>query len=318
MGPGLDMVGKRMTIRLHRPEGGYRDIVGVLETPTDLRKRDGSLTRFDPEKIAMWREIKQPVERAGRGAPLSQRIHEIEVVANETWPALTQQKFGGWLLRSSGKFTMRANSVLPLGQPPYGDPEKSIDEAISHVVDFYQAAKLTPVFHIPLPTYSQLDKFLEEHGWEKKITADVMVADLDPSPIISEEGWEVADSPTEEWLHVQEDFGVAEIMKSAPALYAALRIDAQLVAVGRAAIYENWSSFSRFFVKKQFRGRGFGRDLIRYLSRESSLAGASKAMLQVDSANSVAIGLYQSEGFRRHHSYVYRTLDVLAETKDAC
>lgn len=318
MGPGLDMVGKRMTIRLHRAEGGYRDIVGVLESPTDLRKRDGSLAHFDPDDIAIWREIMAPVGRAGHGAPLSQRIREIEVVANETWPAKTQEQFGGWLLRSSGKFTMRANSVLPLGQPPYGEPGKSITEAISHVVDFYRGAKLTPVFHIPLPTYSELDTYLAEQGWTKRITADVMVADIDLSQIVSKPGWEIADSPTDEWLHVQEDFGVAEIMKSAPALYAALRIDSHLVAVGRAAIYENWSVFSRFFVKKEFRGQGFGRDLIRYLSRESILQGATKTMLQVDSANSVAIRLYENEGFRRHHSYVYRTLDALAESKDAC
>ena len=52
-----DLIGKRVTIRLHDPEGGFRDIVGHLETPFTLRNRHGKLIEFSHESIFIWREV---------------------------------------------------------------------------------------------------------------------------------------------------------------------------------------------------------------------------------------------------------------------
>jgi hypothetical protein len=52
-----ELLGKRVTIRLHDPEGGFRDIVGHLESPHSLRNRHGKLIEFDHEKIFIWREV---------------------------------------------------------------------------------------------------------------------------------------------------------------------------------------------------------------------------------------------------------------------
>ena len=38
------------------------------------------------------------------------------------WPPLERGELGGWMLRAAGGFTGRANSVLPLGDPPF-NPE---------------------------------------------------------------------------------------------------------------------------------------------------------------------------------------------------
>ena len=70
--PGL--IGQRLTLRLHDPEGGYRDLVGVLESETTIRKRSGEIVEFDPQQIALVHPIKEIVSRAGTGAPLSLRI----------------------------------------------------------------------------------------------------------------------------------------------------------------------------------------------------------------------------------------------------
>lgn len=315
MGPGAELIGKRITIRLRRPEGGYRDLMGILETLTCVRKADGSLGYFTQDEVALWREITPAPERVGHGAPLSHRIHEIEMAAHATWPALVQKELGGWLLRASGKFTMRANSVLPMGDPPFGNPGLALDEAIAQVIAFYDEHNITPVFHIPLPTYAQLDSYLESQGWITKVAVDVMVADITHTFIAMTGDWEVHDVPTDEWLSVQNDFGMVEMMKRCPSLYAGLRIDGKLIAVGRSAQYENWSSFSRFYVVDEFRRRGFGLQLVHYLLQEASRQGATKAMLQVDSKNEIAINLYKNARFRRHHSYVYR---VLVPTSDEC
>ena len=73
-----ELVGQRLTLRLHDPDGGYRDLVGILESPTSIRKRNGDLVSFDPEEIAIVHVVKEIADRAGKGAPLSLRIAELE------------------------------------------------------------------------------------------------------------------------------------------------------------------------------------------------------------------------------------------------
>jgi N-acetylglutamate synthase len=51
------LIGKRVSIRLHDPEGGFRDIVGHLESPTSLRNRHGELIEFSHNEIFIWREV---------------------------------------------------------------------------------------------------------------------------------------------------------------------------------------------------------------------------------------------------------------------
>ncbi len=51
------LIGRRVSIRLHEPEGGFRDIVGVLESPNTLRNRHGRLIEFSHDEIFIWREV---------------------------------------------------------------------------------------------------------------------------------------------------------------------------------------------------------------------------------------------------------------------
>jgi hypothetical protein len=51
------LIGKRVSIRLHDPEGGFRDIVGHLESATSLRNRHGELIEFSHDEILIWREV---------------------------------------------------------------------------------------------------------------------------------------------------------------------------------------------------------------------------------------------------------------------
>jgi hypothetical protein len=55
--PSESNIGSRVSIRLHDPEGGYRDVLGTLETLTTVRKKDGTLATFDPMAIALWKVV---------------------------------------------------------------------------------------------------------------------------------------------------------------------------------------------------------------------------------------------------------------------
>lgn len=50
-------VGQRVSIRLFDPEGGFRDLLGVLISPTTIRKKDGSEVSFDPARIFLWKIV---------------------------------------------------------------------------------------------------------------------------------------------------------------------------------------------------------------------------------------------------------------------
>ncbi|MEI6762767.1 MAG: hypothetical protein WCL26_00855 [Actinomycetes bacterium] len=55
--PGEPEQGQRASIRLFEPEGGFRDLLGTLESPTTIRKKDGSLVTFDPNRIFVWKIV---------------------------------------------------------------------------------------------------------------------------------------------------------------------------------------------------------------------------------------------------------------------
>ena len=301
-------IGARVSIRFHDPEGGFRDLVGYLESENSLRNRHGELIEFDREKIAVYKIIEEKNHAAGHGAPLSLRIQELEEVLTKTWPAHNQELFGKWLLRSSGKFTMRANSVLPMGKAPYGEPQTDIDEAILFVIAHYKNKKLTPTFSIPLPTYRDLDSKLADNGWIERIRAHVMVADIENAEILSTKYTvAITNDFDDRWLSLQSDHGVADLMRAYPAIYASVFADEKLIAVGRAAHSDGWSALSRVFVDPDFRGQGVSKLVTTSLLNAAADAGVKTAVLQVDSKNTVAINLYTSLGFAFHHEYNYRT-----------
>ena len=311
-------IGARVSIRFHDPEGGFRDLVGYLESENTLRNRHGELIEFDREKIAVYKVIEEITHLAGHGAPLSLRIEELENVLTTTWPPLTQELFGKWLLRTSGKFTMRANSVLPRGKAPYGEPPQEIDEAIAHVIAHYEKAGLVPTFAIPLPTYQELDSKLFDNGWIEKVRAHVMVADIAYHDLSkSQFTVSISESFDDKWLSLQEDHGVADLMRAYPALYASVFDGEKLIGVGRTSHADGWSALSRVFVEPNYRGQGVSKLVVNALLGASFEAGIKKSVLQVDSKNTIAIHLYSSLGFSFHHEYVYRcyqkTLNLISQ-----
>jgi GNAT superfamily N-acetyltransferase len=311
-------IGARVSIRFHDPEGGFRDLVGYLESENTLRNRHGELIEFDREKIALYKVIEEKINLAGHGAPLSVRIQELENVLTTTWPPVRQELFGKWLLRTSGKFTMRANSVLPCGKAPFGEPPEEIDEAIAHVIAHFEKRGLVPTFSIPLPTYQELDSKLFDNGWIEKVRAHVLVGDIAPLAM-SKSNFKttISESFDDAFLALQDDHGVAELMRSYPALYASVFDGEKLIGVGRTSHADGWSALSRVFVDPAYRGQGVSKLIVNALLGASFETGIKKSVLQVDAKNTVAISLYSSLGFSFHHEYVYRsyqkTLNLISE-----
>jgi ribosomal protein S18 acetylase RimI-like enzyme len=303
-------LGKRVSIRLHDKSGGLRDIVGILESNHHVRNSKGKSIPFDASEIAIWREVKPLPDRAGTGAPFSLRIIELEELSNATWPADREVALGKWIARISDGFTLRANSVLPLGAGPIGEPEGSLEDEVQRVIDLYESAHLTPAFVVPLPLYDQLDNYLAQQGWSQKLVADYLVNEtVAEVPDFHEDFiYTTRTTPDKRWLGLVGDENLQKIMERAPAIYGAIEHEGVVIGVGRIAVKGSWSIVTRLFIAPEFRRRGLSRYLMDNLTASARIEGATKVVLQVDQSNSVAMALYQSMGFRFHHTCSYREL----------
>jgi hypothetical protein len=56
-----ELIGSRVSIRLHEPDGGYRDILGHLVTPHSLRKKNGEVVEFSYSEIFVWKQVIEKV-----------------------------------------------------------------------------------------------------------------------------------------------------------------------------------------------------------------------------------------------------------------
>lgn len=308
-------IGSRVTIRLRDAGGGFRDIVGILQKFSgefgELINSKGAVHNFSLKDVAIWREIKPLPDRAGTGAPYSHRITELENLSDKTWPADKAVDLGKWKLRISDGFTMRANSVLPTGNAPFGEPGLEISDAIKKIVEIYRDHNLKPTFTIPLPIYEELDRYLDSQGWTLKICAEYLVDDISTHSEVTHPEFAavIKDEPSSAWLGLQNDFALEKIMRRFPAKYVHVESGEKIIAIGRIATYGTWSLATRVYVDANYRGRGVGTFLMRKMAQAAHQNGATKIGLQVDSENGAGLALYRSMGFRFHHSYTYRVLE---------
>jgi ribosomal protein S18 acetylase RimI-like enzyme len=311
--PDLDpgLIGQRLTLRLHDPEGGYRDLVGILESATTIRKRSGEIVEFDPRQIAIVHPIKDVPQRAGSGAPLSLRIAELEALSTRTWPPREIKEIGKWQVRISDGVTYRANSVLVSGAPPFGEPGIELDQAIDLVEKIYTDAQLPAVFHLVHPIYQEFTDYLIGKGWTEKVGAAFLVCDIDSTREITDTLKERnltllnEEAPTPEFLALHSDEILESIMNSYPARYLSLRSDGVTVATARLAVCESWAITTRLIVAESHRRQGLAELLMQAATTLSHADGANKMCLQLDRSNIAAQALYEKMGFRVHHTYSF-------------
>jgi ribosomal protein S18 acetylase RimI-like enzyme len=94
-----------------------------------------------------------------------------------------------------------------------------------------------------------------------------------------------------------------------PAAFATLLIAGEPVAYGMGVAERGMAEIGTIVVDANHRGHGLGRRIVSGLMSWARLMDCGSAYLQVDQTNEVAIGLYDSLGFRRLYSYETRILD---------
>jgi ribosomal protein S18 acetylase RimI-like enzyme len=306
----LERIGKRFSIRLHDPAGGYRDVVGHLKTATSLINRKGQEISFDPEQIFVWREIVERPALAGKGAPLTLRVLELDQICHLTWPATEELENLGWLMRAAEGVTNRANSVLPLAASLEVGALTDFAEKLDVAQEFYSARNLPTIFQVALPTWQVLSDKLRSMGAVETLCGNTMVADLTASRQIVSAEFEIVQSNqlSDEWLEVQPTPGIEKIMSGCASTYLTVMKNGRAIATCRFALAKGWSSITRVYVQPEFRGQGLAKAIVAAALDASFEQGATKAVLQVDASNTIAIGVYESLGFNFHHEYSFLEL----------
>lgn len=310
-------VGKRVSVRRVTEDGPqepkFTDTVGVLTSWDDgvlsVTPKSGESVRIAESSLVAGKVVPSaPARRRGPAASFD----ELARVATRAWPPVESEPLGEWLLRASGGFTRRANSVLPLG-----DPGVPLGVALGRVSQWYADRGLPAYVQAATGaegTQEGLCAALEEHGWRREVTAAVRIAALAPVADLPAEVSRVRLGRTadEAWLARYQRVGtprpeVTAVLNGGPSVWFATvpgeAGDEAPAAIGRCVVDGRWAGFMAVEVAPEHRRRGLATAVMTALARQAMDEGASAAWLQVEQDNEGARALYDGMGFAAHHLY---------------
>ena len=236
----------------------------------------------------------------------------IEEASLNSWPALQQMHYDGWLLRFARGYTKRANSITPLYPSLL-----LLDEKIGICESFYKEKRLPTIFRLPsfLETAPELDQLLERRGYRQMSHTLVLVAELAPEPHDHEPALSKVSLTT--WLSIFSQLNQSPIEKHQPhqeilerivsrPLFAVLRVDRMPVACGLGVLENNIFGLFDIITAADQRKKGYATRLVKGMLAWARQQKATHAYLQVVGTNRDALAVYERLGFREVYHYWYR------------
>ncbi|MFW9956582.1 MAG: GNAT family N-acetyltransferase [Candidatus Odinarchaeota archaeon] len=244
-------------------------------------------------------------------------IAELEYLASLCWPAREVERYKGWIIHWNDGITWRANSVLPLES----HNEIELEEAIEHIITFYDKRKTPPAFKITEASLPKnLDETLADMGFEKRMVTNVQIIQIDelsciyprvPVDIIKVNNEsinslmfksgldEIAIKVRKEIINrIEGEKGIARVL-----------IDGKLAGVGLGVVQESWLGIFSIRTLPEYRRRGVAWSVNCAIGLWGEDLGAKNAFLQVEANNAPALAFYESMGFETMYTYWYRILD---------
>jgi N-acetylglutamate synthase len=316
---GIRVVVRRLVAGETGPSGGpaMTDVLGVMEswddTSTTLRRDDGTLVTIERASIVAGKPVPPRPSRHHRvGAEEAARR------AHGSWPAVEAVPLGDWVLRASGGFSARANSVLLAGAP--GLPW---NEALAVVTRFYAEGGLPAWAQVTVGSPEQ-ERLQGESGWvlarPGEADSEFHVAGIaqaaracrgmlpaDPPSVT------IAPTLSDAWLatddRAREHGADARAVLEGPAHTGLATVVAGggVVARGRIAFPadDDWAGITDVWVSPDDRRERLGIVVLHALLGWAAERGATTAYLQVRADNPPGLALYGRLGFEKHHAYRY-------------
>ncbi|WFE46553.1 GNAT family N-acetyltransferase [Verrucosispora sp. WMMD1129] len=321
------VVRRRVGVRGGRPV--YSDALGELveltETHLTLTTRQGRL-RVPIAEVHRAKRV--PAARR----PTAAAMVELELAADEAWPAPVRARLGEWLLRDADGWTGRANSALPVG-----DPDRPLPAAVDAVERWYAGHGRPAMVNTPLPLAAPVGSELDRRGWGSRppvlvqtVPLAALSASAPPDAVAGAAGIpgdptgragsagpvvELAAAPSADWLAVAagRKGGLPDAARHVLTAVDQIRfahayVDGTLVGIGRGTVtgQGRWLGLCLIEVLPAARRQGLAVRLIRALADWAADAGATDAFLQVEQSNTGAVALYRKLGFTTHHTYLTR------------
>lgn len=304
-------VGRRVVVR-RRVAERFADTIGRLVAA------DATTLTVRPDRGGADVSIPLPDVVAAKPVPPRRHrvgVEDLELIAARGWPAPDTERLGDWLLRAADGWTGRANSALVVG-----DPGRPLPAALDAVRSWYAVRGLRPCCQLPSPPAADVDAMLADAGWELSKPTLVMTAPIDrvrrggPSglpPVV------LSGTASDDWLAL---FGgrkggmppvARTILAAGNATFAEVRDGSgRLIAAGRSALGDEHLGLFGVEVVPEHRRRGLARHVMAALAG-AAFDQAHTAYLQVEEHNAPARALYESLGFRTHHTYACRRAPVV-------
>ncbi|HYZ24417.1 MAG TPA: GNAT family N-acetyltransferase [Rhodopila sp.] len=238
------------------------------------------------------------MQHAMRIGPAEQvRMERAHVHA---WPALRTARVDGWLWRSSGGGSQRANSVSTIDFTG-----TSLQTALTTAEALYRAQGAPARFH----TYDQtnppgLEDALINHFYQPAEPTTTMFRPLAPGP--RSDAVRYQDAPWPGWLDVYLDAitpnrrDVNRVILDAipaPRAFFACSHNGEVVATALCIIAFRCAVIECVATRPAFRRQGFSRTVLTGLLGWAATQDADLAGLQVTAANTPAMRLYTGLGF---------------------
>lgn len=216
------------------------------------------------------------------------------------WPAANTANIGGWLWRSSGGGSQRANSVSTIdfaGNDLHG--------AVAAVEARYSAAGQPVRFQTFDDTAPpELAEVLRARGYQN--TGATLTMTKPVTPIGCPSGVERHDHATDEWLDVylgaitpdrrQANAGIVATIPR-PSAFFALRRDSDVVSTALCVVSFGCAVIECVATRTNLRRQGAARELLAGLQSWAATQDADMIGLQVAQDNTAAIALYRQLGF---------------------
>lgn len=246
----------------------------------------------------------------------------IEELSMNAWPSLQTVLYDGWILRFSGGYTRRANSVNLLYEG-----RLDVNEKISECERLYFGKHLDPVFKMTSASFpKELDDVLSKSGYHYQGETSLHVLDLDRNEAVtrlSEESVSLSDDASDEWLtsfcemnainDSKKQIARQMLKNTIPKKCAASISDDQgkIVSCGLAVLQSGYVGLFDIVTRKEYRRRGLARKLTLALLEWARQNYAHSAYLQVVVGNDSALNLYRSLGFVERYRYWYRVKELV-------
>ena len=247
------------------------------------------------------------------------QIRRLEAVSFRSFPSTSTYYDGTWAIRlTAGHPAKRLNSVNPL------DPSDHayIDARLEHARHRFESFGRPLVFRQSPLAPPELEKILDDRGWQAFDESIVMMLDLDAVNIDMPE----SQAPTKDIGHWVDSFLhlSTESKKTKPGLFEVISsiqptsglfvrsVGEVNVAAVRCVVDNELAGIFDLVTGMDYLRQGHARTVVGSTLNWAKSSGARFAWLQVVAENTAALELYQSFGFEELYRYTYRKTPVAA------